>query len=789
MSSIRSIARRRRFRPAMTLVIFASLFPVSVLAQGDDAPRPMTFLDVQEMRRAGSWAISPDGQWMLYTVTTPDWQEASSQSDIHLVSLADGLPSRRQMTFTDDKNETSPTWSAGGDFFVFASNRDATGNAASGRGGGPAAGRGGRGGGGGPGIQLYMMRRDGGEARKITDESEGVRDFQFSPDGAWLVYRSGSSGEEQLYRLPIDGITDAEPEKLTDADAGVQQWDFTHGGDRIYFVRPDAFDDDEKRRREARFTVDIKNMETPLSNLWALDLDPHKTMQLTEGPDMSVSSFTVSRDDRWVGLVGGSPERYERNITGAGLYSDLYLLEAATGHVERLTENYEIRESGPSFSPDGKWIAYGGPEDMTRYTMTNSTVYVREVDDRGGAFRRLGNSWDNDIRLGFWSMDGGTMYFSGGVRVTTQLHALDIETGAVRQVTEERAVLSVSRDEDTGVILLNYADPMTPNILFKVARLDRIGNRSDWLQLTDPNPQVRGFALGEEREVSWTSTDGKEVGGILVYPVGYQEGRRYPLIVAIHGGPASADVLRFNGGSGAQVYAGAGYAILKPNYRGSRNYGNAHRTDIVGDYFTLGFDDIMTGVDMLIEEGIVDRDRMGALGWSAGGHWSNWILTHTDRFKAISSGAGTMNWISMYAQSDVQRNRQFYIGDDFLYENFEPYWNQSPLKYIAAATTPTMVHVVEGDPRVPSPQSVELHMALKKLGVDTELFMYPGRSHGIPDPRNRLVKAVSEMAWMDYYVRGMGEKFQWRDVLKTLKEEEEEEEESRPRPVTDGGGA
>ena len=214
-------------------------------------------------------------------------------------------------------------------------------------------------------------------------------------------------------------------------------------------------------------------------------------------------------------------------------------MEAATGHVERLTENYEIRESGPSFSPDGKWIAYGGPEDMTRYTMTNSTVYVREVDDRGGAFRRLGNSWDNDIRLGFWSMDGGTMYFSGGVRVTTQLHALDIETGAVRQVTDERAVLSVSRDEDTGVILLNYADPMTPNILFKVARLDRIGNRSDWLQLTDPNPQVRGFALGEEREVSWTSTDGKEIGGILVYPVGYQEGRRYPLIVAIHGSTAA----------------------------------------------------------------------------------------------------------------------------------------------------------------------------------------------------------------------------------------------------------
>jgi len=151
-------------------------------------------------------------------------------------------------------------------------------------------------------------------------------------------------------------------------------------------------------------------------------------------------------------------------------------------------------------------------------------------------------------------------------------------------------------------------------------------------------------------------------------------------------------------------------------------------------------------------------------------------LTHTDRFKAISSGAGTMNWISMYAQSDVQRNRRFYVGDDLLYDNFDMYWDQSPLKYIKNAKTPTMIHVVQGDPRVPSPQSVELHMALKKLEVATELFMYPGQSHGIPDPRNRLLKAVSEMAWMDYYVRDMGEKFQWRDVLQTLPEKTEESE-------------
>ena len=154
--------------------------------------------------------------------------------------------------------------------------------------------------------------------------------------------------------------------------------------------------------------------------------------------------------------------------------------------------------------------------------------------------------------------------------VTQQLWALDIEKDEVTQITEERASLSVARDESSGAILINYQDPMTPPTVFTVDGVEEIDDRDRWVQLVDVNPQMSEIALGREVEVNWTSTDGRTVGGVLVYPVGYEEGTRYPLIVAIHGGPASADVLRFNGGYGAQVYAGAGYAILKPNYRGSR---------------------------------------------------------------------------------------------------------------------------------------------------------------------------------------------------------------------------
>ena len=512
-------------------------------------------------------------------------------------------------------------------------------------------------------------------------------------------------------------------------------------------------------------------MDTPSASLWTLSLDGLATTKLTDGTHYAATAFTISDDGRWVGVRGQSLNRYERNITAETLYADLYLLEVATGHIERLTDNFEVSESNLGFSPDSQWIAYTSADDTSGYNMSNQRVYLRAVAERGAAFRKLGTSFDGNAGLGFWSSDSATIYFNEGIRATRQLMALDVKTGAVRQVTSEAAALGVDRDDDSGALLITYADPNTPPTLFTVDDIANVATRGSWRQLTDPNPQVRQLALGATEEITWTSKDGTGVGGVFVRPVGYQQGRRYPLIVAIHGGPAAADVLGFNGGYGAQVYAGAGYAVLMPNYRGSTNYGLKHKTDIVGNYFPPGFDDIMTGVDHLVAEGIVDAGRMGVLGWSAGGHWSNWILTHTDRFKAISSGAGTSNWISMYAQSDVQRNRQFYLGNKLPYDDFDAYWKQSPLQYIRNAKTPTMIHVVEGDPRVPSPQSVELHMALTRIGVPTELFLYPGNTHGIPDPRNQLVKSVSEMAWMDYYVRGIGNKFSWRDVLKTLEKE------------------
>ena len=725
----------------------ALLFASALGAQ--QAQRPMEFLDVQMMRQVGNEAPSPDGQWLLYTISTQDWKEARRQTDIYIVSTARGVPSTKQLTFTKDKNETQPRWSRDGAFFVFASNREAP-TSASGR------------------NQLYVMRPDGGEARRITDAADGVSTFAFDPAGKWLVYRSGKSDDEQLYALPVAGIDSAQPVRLTRQSTGVGLWRWAPDGKRIYFVTADTIDKDEKLRMEKRFNVAIRNMEAPRSSLWYVDVDARRTQRLTRDSSIVVGNFSVSPDSKWVGFTGTSADRYERNITEQGINADQFLLNVATAQIERLTNNREVGESPVSFSPDSRWIAFSSSDDMTRYNMKNDRVYLRRVDSRGDQWRKLGQSFDGDVGIDFWSAESDAIYWNAGVKASQTLMRLDINANTVSAVTPGGANISVEQDPETKRLVINYADPKMPNTVYWVESLRQVGNRAAWRQLTDANPQVRSFALGEETEISWRSTDGKTVGGVLTRPAGYQAGKKYPLMVIIHGGPASADVVTFH--NNAQVYAGAGWVVLRPNYRGSTNYGEAHRTDIVGDYFKKGYEDIMTGVDHLIAQGMVDSTRMGVFGWSAGGHWSNWILTHTDRFKAISSGAGTSNWISMYAQSDVQRNRQHYLGDKLPYDDFDAYWNQSPLKYIKNAKTPTMIHVVKGDPRVPSPQSEELHMALKRLKVPTELFVYPGESHGIPDSRNQYLKSVAEKAWMDHYVLGTARKFAWRDVLKSLEE-------------------
>ena len=738
--------------------------PAALWAQG--AKRPMTFLDVQEMRTASAPVLSPDGRRGVYSLTIPDWKADRRQSDLYLVETATGVSSSRQLTFTKDKNEGPARW-ASNDAIVFASDRDAT-NGAAGE-GGRGGGGGGRGGGGGPaaaggaGNQLYYLRLDGGEAQKFTD-GPGVGQFQFTRDMRTLVYSAGRGEQQQLWALPAANLVGGTPVQLSRHATPVQQWQVSKDSKTIYFLAQDTVATDEQKRRAARFGVDIRNMATPRVHLWSLDIATKAEKRLTSDAAYSVTRVTLSDDGKWVGFNATPDDRYQRNITEEGDNSDVYLMEVSSGKIERLTNNQDVSESALSFSPDGQSIAFTAADNYK--FMHLNKLYVRPV--AGGQWRKLGKEWDGDVSIGWWSDDSKTIYFNAGWHATTQLFSIDVASGKVTPLTNLQAATNVSRDEATNRLMITYSDPMTPSSSYTAASVAQVGDKASWTRLTNANPQVDGIALGEDAEICWKSTDGVQACGILRKPVGYQKGTKYPLIVAIHGGPAAADVLGFNSGYGTQVYAGAGYAVLEPNYRNSTNYGEKFKIESQGDYFTKGYNDIMAGVDYLIKEGIVDGDKLGALGWSAGGHWSNWILTHTTRFKAISSGAGTVNWVSMYAQSDMQRVRQWYMGDKLPYDDMAHWMAQSPISFIKNAKTPTMIHVVQGDPRVPRPQSEELHMALKKLGVPTELFVYPGNTHGIPQARDQYTKAMAEFAWMDHYVRGKDTKFMWEDLLKTL---------------------
>ncbi|NBW64577.1 S9 family peptidase [bacterium] len=703
----------------IALFVLASPLAITLSAQQQ---RPMSFMDVQEMRTAAAPAVSPDGKWMLYTLTTPDWKAAKRQSDLYLVSMKDGLPSTRQLTFTKDKDEGPARWVSDAGF-VFSSNRDAATGAAAAT---PAAG--GRGGAGG-GNQLYHMRTDGGEARKITDVAGGVGQFAVTRDNKWLVYASGRAEATQLWGIPANAL-------------------------------------ETPRRLDAKFGVKIRNAVEPRVHLYMLDLVSRSSKRLTNDVNYSVSGFTISDDAKYVGFNATRDDRYWRGTLEERDAADLYLLDVATAKVERLTNNLEIPEGPLSFSPDGKWIAYSTPEDGK--FMHLEKTYLRAL--AGGQWRKLGAGYDGPVTPGWWGDDSKTIYSREGIKATTQVVAIDVATGKVRPVTSVKGSVTAARDEVSNALVMTYTDPKTPSSYYTVPTIDQISDRAKWIRLTDANPQVSQMALGDESEITWKSNDGTSVGGVLLKPVGYVLGQKYPLIVSIHGGPAAADELTFNGGYGAQVYAGAGYMVLMPNYRASTNYGDTFKTETQGDYFTKGYQDIMTGVDYLIAQGMVDANQMGVLGWSAGGHYSNWIETHTTRFKAISSGAGVANWVSMYGQSDTQRLRQWYLGDKMFFEGneYENWWKQSPIATVKNAKTPMMIHVVDGDPRVPRPQSEEMHMALKRVGVPTEFFVYPGTTHGIPEARDQYTKSMSEFDWMEKWVRGKPVSFDWKELLKTV---------------------
>ena len=713
------------------IILLAIFLPGSLFAQ--TIQREMDYADVFRNVSLRSAELSPDGEWLVYEssrLSFPGWRQ---RSNLFLAS-ADGQTTR-QLTFGENADDRAPSWHPSEPRIAFTSTR------ASGR-------------------QLFLMRPDGGEAKQLTRGSNSVGSWQWLRNGSGIVYLGGPAEDRQIWWVPGNGV--GEGAQFTSHPTPVSAFYLSDDSATIYYLAADEDDAARRKRMEEGFDVQIADEAGAAVHLWAYDIHSGESRRLTSG-DFRVSAVELASDGRWAAFRAVPTDRFEDSRA-----NELYLLEIAAGSLEQLTDNF-VSEGRLAFSPDSRLLAASAPRDF-RYGMI-SQILVRPVE--GGEWQVVTPDFDRHASVGIWSDDSRTIYTTVADGVNTHVYAVDAAGGGVRQVTDVEGVITLSRHDPTGELLIRFSDPYSPTDLYRTSPA-QLARQDRWTRLTDLNPWTQELRLGQYDTVRWTSTDGTEVEGVLVYPLDYDESRSYPLVVQIHGGPASAYQNRWGGGYGTypHIFAARGYAVLQPNYRGSTGYGEHFQSQIAGDYWPRAYEDLITGVDHLIERGIAHPDSLGMMGWSAGGHWSNWTLVSTDRFKAISTGAGVTNWISLYGQTDVQTTREYYLGGDAErdtpnqpWDDFEHWWAESPLKYIHNARTPTLIHFGEQDERIPMPQGQELHMALKKLGVPTEFIVYPGQPHGIQNARYQLVKMASELDWFEHWIRGTESWLDWSELL------------------------
>jgi dipeptidyl aminopeptidase/acylaminoacyl peptidase len=436
------------------------------------------------------------------------------------------------------------------------------------------------------------------------------------------------------------------------------------------------------------------------------------------------------------------------------LLSEIWILDIEEGSSRQITKN-NVFEMDISLSPDNSqilFVAASGPDFIDSYYQEN--IYT--VPSNGGIPKVLLPDFKYEVSGSEWSADGKAVYFTANMGVHREIFVLNLDNSKFEQITNgEHSIYGFDYNPKTDTMVYTVNSSQNPATYWMMNMKTRAAR-----MFHDPYPDLEQFKLATYEAVRWKSTDGMEIEGILVYPVDYEKGTRYPLLAHTHGGPQSSDDFTFDGYAHAR--AGRGYAIFMPNYRGSTGYGNDFMRDMVGHYFLHAADDVITGVEYLVKQGIADPERLGTLGWSAGGHMTNWLVTQTDMFKAASSGAGASNWISMYAQSDVRIYRTpWFLGNPWQKDApLKTFREHSPIFYVHQAKTPTLILCGENDQRVPLPQSVEMYRGLKANGVPTELVIFPRSGHGPRELRHILYKGNKEFQWLEKYIMGRDFEFE-----------------------------
>jgi len=584
-------------------------------------------------------------------------------------------------------------------------------------------------------TQVWVVPAGGGKSQQYTRGDKSATAPEWSPDGTMLAFLSDreKDGERQVWMIRADG---GEAWAVTAHKGGVTGFRWSPDGKQLLLSAADQPAKDEEDRKKVKDDTIVIDREIKMTHLWLWNIEKKEDKRLTEG------NFTVS-DPQW--SPDGTRITYTTRPTPKaddGSLSDVWIMTIAGGGKKKLEESAGSSDLA-RWSPDGKWIAYTGETDSGGGV---STTYLYLIPANGGAPKELTTKFDLNVGTPVWSRDGKTIYFSTNVLEAIEVYSAEVATGAVKQLSQRGGSTGVTEISRDGKIVGAMSAAKRPTELYTAS-----ADFSSPKALTDHNAWLKDYALADTEVVKWKSKDGTDVEGLLTKPAGYEAGKKVPLLLNPHGGPTGASLNNFTGT--VQVLAANGFAVLQPNFRGSTGKGLAFTQANKNTWGKGDYEDCMTGVDALIASGVADPDRLGAFGWSYGGYMTFWILTQTDRFKAVSPGAGLSNIYSMYSQNDIQRYLRWFYSDKSPWEATDLYWDRSPMKYVKNVKTPTMIMHGQVDTRVPIAQAQEFYMALKEMKVPVEFVVYPRENHGFTEPRHQMDRVRRYVKFFAKYLK------------------------------------
>jgi dipeptidyl aminopeptidase/acylaminoacyl peptidase len=567
----------------------------------------------------------------------------------------------------------------------------------------------------------------------------------WSPDSRHIAYlRSVDDGEKnQIFVESIDGDGRVQ---MTDEIEGVSQFKWDPTGKGFYYVTQSRESEEIKKRSKTYGDFHHVGREYKNDCLWYVELkdstrlDENVPYQLTDGRDFHIHEFNISHNGEKVVLMATASPDGEGGQNG-----DLYILDRQSGELQKLSGD-KLLGGNVCFSPHGNKICYSASIREKEYYKTHIMDSTLEIYDlmSGKRIQPL-IDFDRTVTPIRWTAKGILLMWQDK---TNYLIGLLTEDGKLNMLSEttECCIMEASITGDGNHLAYRKAGP---NETFEVY----LDNK----KITNENGLFEGKLKSNREIISWSSSDNLEIEGVLTTPIDVDWNKKYPLLVFIHGGPAWASFpihsSCFNEKYPVESFIEKGFIVLEPNYRGSSGYGNDF---LKANYRNLGigdYQDVISGVDTLVERGIADKDRVGVMGWSQGGFISAFCTTYSDRFKAISVGGGITNWVTNYVNTDLPSFIRMHVGGT-PWNDPEIYAKSSPMTYIQSACTPTLIQHGEKDARVPLVNANELYKGLRDMEVDTELIIFEGMGYSSEKPGIHRAIMKQNLMWFSHYILG-----------------------------------